>query len=77
MRYLFPVLCFALAGFVWYYNSTHTDSYLLFPFLDAVPPLRGDLDAQSTWSSILFASIGAIALIGTVIGDLRRRPSDE
>jgi hypothetical protein len=73
MRYLVPVILFAAAGFVWHYNATHDDSYLLFPFLDLVPALADDLDAQAEWSWRVMAGIGVLSLLLTIGGDLRRR----
>ncbi|MBX3274205.1 MAG: hypothetical protein KF729_28315 [Sandaracinaceae bacterium] len=72
MRYLVPVLLFGVAGFVWHYNGTHEDSWLLFPLLDLIPPLAGDRDAQAQWSWRIFAGLGALVLIANVLGDLRR-----
>ncbi len=76
MRYLVPVLFLVGAAFVYYYNETHDSEWLLFPFLDAVPSLRGNRDAQADWSWRIFAGIGAIILISTVVQDLRGRKSD-
>lgn len=73
MRYLVPVLVFAAAAFVWHYNATHDDSWLLFPFLDAIPSLRGDMEAQAEWSWRIMAGIGLLSLILTIVGDVRRR----
>lgn len=73
MRYLVPVFLFAVAAFVYWYNVSHTDSYLLFPLLDMIPSLRGDLEAQADWSWKIMAGIGVISLIATILGDVRKR----
>ena len=72
MRYLVPLLLFAVAGFVWHYNATNEDSWLLFPLLDLIPPLAGDRDLQAEWSWRIFAGLGALAVIANIVGDVRR-----
>lgn len=72
MRYLVPLIFFAAAGFVWHYNGTHEGAWLLFPFLDVVPALQGDFDAQAEWTWRLFAGIGALMLLWAIAGDVRR-----
>lgn len=73
MRYLVPVLLFGVAAFVWHYNETHEGSWLLVPFLDAIPSLRGDRDAQAEWSWRIMAGIGLLSLILTIAQDVRHR----
>jgi hypothetical protein len=73
VRYLVPVLLFAAAAFVWHYNATHDDSWLLFPFLDAIGSLHGKPDEQAELSWRILAGLGAAALVFAVIGDIRNR----
>jgi hypothetical protein len=77
VRYVVPIIFFIGAGVVYYYNDTHQSEYLLFPFLDVVPALRGNLEAQATWSWRIFAAIGAIILVTTIVQDLRQRRRTE
>lgn len=42
MRWLWPLLMFAITGWVWYYNQSHTDRQVLFPFVDEIFPELGD-----------------------------------
>ena len=72
MRYLVPLIFFAAAGFVWHYNGTHEDSWVLFPFLDLIPALADDLDAQAEGTWRLFVGIGALLLVWTIGGDVRK-----
>lgn len=72
MRYLVPLFFFGVAAFVWNYNGTHEDSWVLFPFLDMVPALADDLDAQAEWTWRLFAGLGGLFLVGTIFGDIRK-----
>ena len=73
MRYLFPVVVFAVAAYVWHYNDTHTDSWLLVPFLDRIPSLEHDPDGQAEWSWRIVAGIGVLSLVWTIVQDLRHR----
>jgi hypothetical protein len=73
MRYLVPVILFAVAAYVWHYNDSHTDSWLLVPFLDRIPSLANNPDGQAEWSWRIIAGIGVIAFLTTVIQDVRNR----
>jgi len=72
VRYVVPILFFAAAGFVWHYNSTHDSSWVLVPFLDLVPALADDLDAQAEWTWRILAGIGGVMLLWTIVQDVRR-----
>lgn len=72
MRYVVPLIFFAAAGFVWHYNGTHEGSWVLFPFLDLIPALADDLDAQAEWTWRLFVGIGVVLLVWTIGGDVRK-----
>jgi len=63
VKYLVPLFLFAVAGFVWHYNQTHTGSFMLLPLIDGIPSLRGDLPAQATWSWRIIAGIGILVLV--------------
>lgn len=68
-RYLVPLIFFAAAGYIWHYNGTHADSYLLVPFLDAL----GGLETQAEWSWRIMAGIGGVLLLYALGQDLMRR----
>lgn len=76
MRYLVPLLLLGAAAFVWHYNATHEGSWLLFPFLDAIPSLRGDRDAQAEWSFRIVAAIGLVSLVVAIAQDVHRRRAE-
>lgn len=73
MRYFVPVVFFAAAAYVWWFNDTHTNEWLLVPFLDAIDSLRGDRDAQALWSWRILAGLGVLLLVWTIFGDLRSK----
>jgi len=73
VRYLVPVLFFGGAGYVWHYNETHDDSWLLLPFLDMLASLEGDVEAQAEWTWRILVAIGALMLVWTFVDDVRRR----
>lgn len=73
LKYTVPVLLFAAAGFVWYYNQNHADSFMLLPFLDAVPSLRGSLAAQAAWSWRIIGGVGLLVLIVNVMSEKWRK----
>lgn len=72
MGYFVAILLFAGSFYVWYYNDTHTNSYLLFPLLDAIPSLRGNLEAQAEWSWRIGVGVGLFVLLLTIATSLRR-----
>lgn len=72
-RYLAPVVLFGAAFYVWHFNGTHDNQYLLLPFLDLVPALQGDVEAQAEWSWKGAAGLGALMLVWTLISDARAR----
>lgn len=73
LKYTVPVLLFAAAGFVWYYNQNHTDSVMLLPFLDALPNLRGNLAEQAAWSWRLIAGVGLLVLVINIMTEKWRK----
>lgn len=71
MRFVAPALFFAAAMYVRHYNSTHRQEKLLVPGLDLIPALQGDVIAQSEWSWVVLAAIGAILLVLSVFSAVR------
>ena len=74
------ITIFAGAWFVWHYNETHTDSFMLMPLLDHIPSLRGDIPAQAEWSWRVVALVGVLVLILNVVTHARsasRKGDDE
>jgi len=64
VRFLTPALLLAGAGFVHWYNAGHTDSVLLFPFIDYVlPSTKGDHAAMGAASVKLLAALGVLSLL--------------
>jgi hypothetical protein len=72
MGYVVAVILFATSYYVWYYNDTHTNSFLYIPLLDAVPALRGDIEAQAEWSWRLGVGLGVFVLALTIALHVRR-----
>ena len=81
MRYIAPIFLFAVAGYVWHYNDTHTGSVMLLPFLDLIDSLEGDLQAQAqvTWKIVagLAAALLAVAIFYDIRRSLRRKEEEE
>ena len=81
MGYVVAVILFGTSYFVWYYNETHTNSYLYIPLLDVVPALRGDIEAQAEWSWRIGVALGVIVLVLAILRTIRRllrkEPSEE
>ena len=67
MRFLTPALLLAGAGYVHWYNAGHTDSVLLFPFIDYVlllhPSTKGNHAAMGAASVKLLAALGVLSLL--------------
>ncbi len=76
-RWLAPILVFAIAGYVWNFNNTHIDSALYIPFLDWIPPLKGDLVAQAdaSWKGLI--GLGVIVSLSALWDQFRSRPKPE
>ena len=72
MRYIAPIFLFIVAGYVWYYNDTHTGSVMILPLLDLIESLEGDLQAQAQVTWKIVAGIGAVALFFAIFYDIRR-----
>lgn len=72
-RYLAPIVLLGAAAYVWHFNGTHDDRYLLLPFLDLVPALAGDIPAQAEWSWKGVGALGVFLLLWTLVSDAMRR----
>lgn len=75
MGYFVAALLFGGSFYVWYYNDTHTNSYLIFPLLDAIPSLQGDFDAQAEWSWRIGVGVGLFVLLLTIATSVRQASS--
>jgi hypothetical protein len=78
MRWLWPILMFAITGWVAWYNDAHADRQVMFPFVDVLfPELRDDPHAMGRRSvEILFAlAVGStlFTLVEQVRASARRR----
>jgi hypothetical protein len=62
-RFIIPVLMFATAGYLQWYNGAHTDRKLLFPFLDGLAGYKGDLAAQATLSFQVLIGLATVLLL--------------
>ncbi len=62
-RWLPPVVLFGVAAYVWNFNQGHSDTALLFPLLDEIPALRGEIALQAQLSWILCVVFGALATV--------------
>lgn len=74
MRFLTPVLFFAAAGYVQWFNTSHTDEVLMFPFIDVLyPDAAGDPHAMGEASAVLLAAIGMVSLLWHISASWRYR----
>ena len=71
-RWFNPVLFFGAAGYLRYYHATHSDSALLFPFVEHL--VGPDLEAQKQASFFLLIGVGLITTGVAVYDTLRARP---
>lgn len=62
-RFIMPVLMYATAGYLQWYNAAHTDRKVLFPFLDGIPGYKGDLAAQATLSFQILIGLATLMLL--------------
>jgi hypothetical protein len=67
LRFLIPVVLFCVAGFVWHYNDTHTSTKVMFPLLNLVPGLKGNLAAQVDASWKVLAGLGVATLLYCIV----------
>ncbi len=72
MGYVVAALLFGGAYYVWHYNHTHSDSFLIFPLLGWVPSLEGNLPAQAEWSFRLVLAVAIFVLVMNVVAHARR-----
>ena len=70
-RWLPPIVLFVMAAYVRNFNQTHVDSALLFPLLDYVPSLKGDLVAQADASWKFFAVLGGVVTVASLYDQIR------
>jgi len=64
MRFLTPLLFFAAAGYVFWYNDNHTGSVMMFPFMDVLfPSDAGKPHAQGENTVVLLGAIGLLSLL--------------
>jgi len=74
LRYVWPLIFFGVAGWVWQYNHSHTDRKILFPFVDAiVPSTAGDPAAMGEVSVYLIVVCAVLVTVSTVVGHVRDR----
>lgn len=67
LRYFTPVIFLLAAGYVYWYNTTHGQSVLLFPGIDVVfPKTAGDPRAQGLITAYLFGGLGVVFLINAI-----------
>ncbi len=71
--WLNPILFFAAAGYLRHYNSTRTDSAMVFPFIDVVAGPK--LADQQQASFYLLLGLGALTTLVALYDTFRVRPS--
>ena len=72
MRWLWPILMFAITGWVYWYNGTHTDRQLMFPFVDVLfPELGDDPVAMGRRSVEILVGVSAGVTLLTVVDQIR------
>lgn len=72
LKHAVPIVLFIAAGVVWHYNDTHAGSFMLLPFLDVIPPLRGNVPAQAEWSWRILAGLGVLVLLVNLAAGRKR-----
>jgi hypothetical protein len=78
-RFIIPLLMFATAGYLRWYNGAHHDRKILFPFLDLLPSYQGKLLAQAELSFQLMVGLALLMLVWAAVEYLRaarRTPED-
>ena len=74
LRYVWPLLFFGAAGWVWQYNGSHSDRKVVFPFVDViVPSAAGDPQRMGEISAYIVAGLGVILLGFTILDHVRAR----
>ncbi len=72
MRFITPLFMFAAAAYVWWYNTNHTDSVVMLPFIEAiVPSTKGDPAAQGQVSAAIFLGLGAVFFLRAIWGNMK------
>ncbi len=76
MHFLTPALLFGAAAAVHFYNASHTESVLLFPFVERIfPSTAGNPGAMGAVSVKLLAALGCVSL-ALQAWNARRRAQD-
>lgn len=74
MRYLSSLVFLVVGGFVAWFNHTHEDRVILFPFLDRLfPSLDGNLPDQGRLTAILFLVVGIVLAAWAILMQVRER----
>lgn len=74
MRFLTPVLFFAAAGYVHWFNTSQSQEVLQFPFIDILyPASAGDHVMQGKASVVLLAAVGLLSLLWQISASWRYR----
>jgi hypothetical protein len=76
-RFIVPLLMYATAGYLHWYNAGHADRKILFPFLELVPALKGNIGQQATVSFTLLCALATAMLLWAAFDyfrALRRNP---
>jgi len=72
MRYVTPLLFFAVAAYVWYAAEQGPHQVMVFPFLDKLDPtLRDDPQRWAQVSAMGFAGIGALFFVRALVRSFR------
>lgn len=72
MRWFSPVIFLGAAAYVLWYNQSHVDSVLMFPFADAIfPSAKGDPQALGRVSAFLLAGVGGVLGLKSAYLELR------
>jgi hypothetical protein len=82
MRWLWPLLFFAVTGWVAWYDDTHTNQKIVFPFVDTLfPSLHGDPAGMGERSVEILVGLSVLVLLFTIMEQvravMRRRAPDE
>ena len=78
MRFLTPIILFASAGFVFWYNQRGGDDVLIFPFITSLwPDAAGDPEKLSRATIALISTVASALLVKDLWITARNRRAED
>jgi hypothetical protein len=78
MRFVAPIILYASAAFVFWYNGRGGDDVLIFPFITAIwPAAAGNPQKLSQGTIALISGVATLLLVKDLILSLRRKPNQD